>query len=84
MNSNESIDEIYNNSIEKIKNINKKYPKLSHLWSCYFEKNTQLYKQVLKDLNYFIDNVSNIPNDLNENDILMLYLISNNNININN
>lgn len=86
MDSIEAIDEIYNNLTVKIEHANKNYPKLLRLWSRYFEKHTLLYKTVLKDLSQFINNVNDLPCDLNENNILMLYLISNynNDININN
>ena len=70
----DKIDEIYNNAICKIDN---KYPNISQLWLNYLEKHTILYKKVLRDFNNFIEINKT---ELSKENILMLYLILNNDI----
>jgi hypothetical protein len=75
-----NIDETYNNFKNKIEELNNSYPNLSKLWLCYLKKHTLLYKKVLTDITHVIENI-HLQSDLTENNILMLYLILNNNIN---
>tara|TARA_B100000795_G_scaffold253967_1_gene224500 strand:+ start:2645 stop:2863 length:219 start_codon:yes stop_codon:yes gene_type:complete len=70
----DEIDEIYNNAICKI---DEKCPNVSQLWVNYLEKHTKLYKNVLNDFNNFIDKNKT---EMSKENILMLYLILNNDI----
>ena len=81
---NDKLDETYIHFKNKIETIKKDYPLLSNVWLHYLKKHTMLFKKVLNDIHFFTENVYNLPDDLNENNILMLYFILNNNININN
>ena len=79
------MDISYNEIKIKLNKIKSKYPRLTELWLCYLQKHTLLYKNVLKETNHFIETVDDILlEDMNKNNILFLYLILNNDININN
>ena len=75
------MDISYNEIKTKLIKIKSKYPRLTELWLCYLQKHTLLYKNVLKETNNFIETVDDIlPDDMNKNNILFLYLILNNDI----
>ena len=77
------MDISHNKLTYKLNAIKNKYPKLSELWLCYLQKHTLLYEKILKETNNFIQTVDDILlDDMTENNILSLYLLSNNNINI--
>tara|TARA_X000000368_G_scaffold403856_1_gene379261 strand:+ start:2122 stop:2355 length:234 start_codon:yes stop_codon:yes gene_type:complete len=77
------MDISYNEIKIKLNKIKSKYPRLTELWLCYLQKHTLLYKNVLKETNHFIETVDDILlEDMNKNNILFLYLILNNDINI--
>jgi len=77
------MDISYNEIKNKLSKINSKYPRVTELWLCYLEKHTLLYKNVLKETNNFIQTVDDkLLEDMTENNILSLYLILNNDINI--
>ena len=77
------MDISYNEIKTKLNKIKSKYPRLTELWLCYLQKHTLLYKNVLKETNHFIETVDDILlEDMNKNNILFLYLILNNDINI--
>ena len=78
------MDISYNELTYKLNEISNKYPRLTKLWLCYLQKHTLLYKKILSETNNFIQTVDDILlDDMSENNILSLYLISNNNINNN-
>jgi len=71
----------YDNLKDKLDNIKSKYPKLSQIWLSYLKKHTILYEKVLNEVNTFINNVDETNVNLNEMNIIMLYLIMNNDMN---
>jgi hypothetical protein len=75
VNSMDAIDTIYNTMVNKLDT--DKYPNISQLWINYLEKHTNLYKNILKEFNNFIE--SN-KIELSKDNILRLYLILNNDI----
>ena len=77
------MDISYNEIIYKLNEMKIKYPKLTELWLCYLQKHTLLYKKILKETSNFIDKVDELLiEDMSESNILCLYLLSNNYINI--
>ena len=77
------MDISYNEIIYKLNEMKNKYPKLTELWLCYLQKHTLLYKKILKETNNFIEKADELLiRDMSERNILSLYLLSNNNINI--
>tara|TARA_X000000368_G_C23036282_1_gene714727 strand:- start:335 stop:592 length:258 start_codon:yes stop_codon:yes gene_type:complete len=79
------INENTNTINKKLSDLSDKNPTLSKIWLNYFTKHTILYKKVLNDVDKFLGKMSNNDFDnMNERAILILYLILNNDININN
>ena len=77
------MDISYNEIIYKLDEMKSKYPRLTELWLFYLQKHTLLYKKILKETSNFIEKVDELLiEDMNENNILCLYLLSDNNINI--
>ena len=79
------INENTNDIKNKIINIREKNPALSKIWLNYFIQHTVLYKKVLNEVDIFLEKMSDNDFDkMNENLIAILYLLLNNDININN
>ena len=83
-NINKEIDKLYKDIKKKLVNIKNKHPQLGKIWLNYLQKHTLLYKRVINEVNNFIINVDETlcDNEFNERNILLLYLILNNDINI--
>ena len=85
------MDDNINNDISKLNDMKKKLiqiknknPQLGEIWLNYLQKHTIIYKRVINEVNNFIINVNETMchKECNERNILLLYLILNNDINI--
>ena len=75
-NINKEIDKLFYEMKQKLLNMNN--PTLVKIWMNYLKKHTILYKRVINEVDKFIINEKLC--DLNERDILLLYLINDINI----
>tara|TARA_B110000908_G_C9814503_1_gene254382 strand:- start:170 stop:412 length:243 start_codon:yes stop_codon:yes gene_type:complete len=75
-NINKEIDKLFYEMKQKVLNMNN--PTLVKIWMNYLKKHTILYKRVINEVDKFIINETLC--DLNERDILLLYLINDINI----
>ena len=75
-NINKEIDKLFYEMKQKVLNMNN--PTLVKIWMNYLKKHTILYKRVINEVDKFIINEKLC--DLNERDILLLYLINDINI----
>jgi hypothetical protein len=73
---NDEIDKLFDEMKQKLLNMNN--PTLVKIWMNYLKKHTILYKRVINEVDKFIINEKLC--DLNERDILLLYLINDINI----
>jgi hypothetical protein len=72
---NDEIDKLFNEMKQKLLNMNN--PTLVKIWMNYLKKHTILYKRVINEVDKFIINEKC---DLNDRDILLLYLLNDINI----
>lgn len=73
---NDEIDKLFDEMKQKLLNMNN--PTLVKIWMNYLKKHTILYKRVINEVDKIIINEKLC--DLNERDILLLYLINDINI----
>lgn len=81
MNNIQKIDEIYDILKNKIEDKSSNYKNISKLWLHYLKKQTIMYKNTITKVNAFLENINNLENDLTRENLILIYLLLNNNIN---
>ena len=78
------MNESYETIITKLGELKKRHPTLSNIWLNYIKEHQKSYLKALNSTKKFVDNVDKIMKDgsLTNKDVLILYLILNNDINI--
>ena len=81
MNNIHKIDEIHDLLQKKIEEKSNNYHNISKLWLYYLKKQTLMYKNTIMKINAFLENIHTIEHDLTRENLVLIYLLLNNNIN---